>query len=41
MGLPRTQGSNVVPSGRFPSCRMRLTGSLVAGIWARIMHEYD
>ena len=34
MGLSRAQGSNVMPSGRFPSCCMRLTGSLVAGIWA-------
>ena len=25
MGLPHAQGSNVVPSGHFPSCCMRLT----------------
>jgi len=29
MGLPRAQGSIVVPSGCFPSCCMKLTGSLL------------
>jgi len=36
-GLPLDQGRMVVPSGRFPSCRITPTGSLTAGICARFM----
>ena len=33
-GLPLAHGRSVTPSGRLPSCRIRLTGSLAAGICA-------
>jgi len=37
MGFPLAQGSKVVPSGRLPSWRIKLTGSLTAGTWARFI----
>ena len=35
--LPRVHGKSVVPSGRLPSCCSKLTGSLTAGTWARLI----
>jgi len=37
MSFPLAHGKRVVPSGRLLSSRIRLTGSLTAGIWARLI----
>jgi len=34
--LPPCQGISVKPSGRLPSCLVRLTGSLVTGVPAEV-----
>ena len=35
IGLPLDHGISVLPSGRFPFCRINFAGSFVAGICAR------
>ena len=35
--FPLTHGRRMVPSGRLLSSRIRLIGSLTAGIWARLI----
>jgi len=35
IGFPLAHGKRVVPSGRLLSSRIKLTGFLTAGIWAR------
>ena len=37
IGFPLAHGKTVVPSGRLLSSRVRLIGSLTAGIWARLI----
>ena len=39
-GLPLAHGRSVTPSGRLPSCRIRLTGSLTAGICALFIDRH-
>jgi len=39
-GLPLAHGRSVTPSGRLPSCRIRLTSSLTAGICALFIIYY-
>jgi len=39
-GLPLAHGRSVIPSGRLPSCRIRLTGSLTAGICALFIDRH-
>ena len=36
-GFPVARNKRVVPSGRLLSSRIRLIGSLTAGIWARLI----
>ena len=37
IGFPVAHAKRVVPSGRLLSSRIRLIGSLTAGIWARLI----